>query len=189
VTGPWNLGEFRARLPAELQDDWSTAPMPAPTAADGYPGRSLAGGSSLVLFESARAKPAAWRFVEYLSEPAQQARFHELTGNLPSRRSAWALSALAGDPRAAAFAEQLGALSTLPKVPECEQIALRVAEAAEQIVRGARSVDDALALLDRDVDRMLEKRRWMLDRLAPASLAALHGNPAAAPRLATPEAR
>jgi hypothetical protein len=30
-------------------------------------------------------------------------------------------------------------------------------------VRGAKTVDDALAALDRDVDVMLEKRRWMLD--------------------------
>ena len=29
ITGPWNLGEFRSRLPPELQDDWTTAPLPA----------------------------------------------------------------------------------------------------------------------------------------------------------------
>ena len=29
VTGPWNLGEFRRRLPASLKDAWATAPLPA----------------------------------------------------------------------------------------------------------------------------------------------------------------
>ncbi|MBA3317819.1 MAG: extracellular solute-binding protein, partial [Gemmatimonadales bacterium] len=29
ITGPWNLGEFRKRLPADLQDHWATAPLPA----------------------------------------------------------------------------------------------------------------------------------------------------------------
>ena len=180
VTGPWNLGEFRARIPPELQSSWSTAPMPAPDGAAAYPGTSLAGGSSLVLFDRARDKRSAWRFLEYLSAPERQARFHELSGNLPARRSAWARSALAGDPRAAAFATQLTALSTLPRVPECEQIALRVAEAAEQVVRGARDLDSALALLDRDVDRILEKRRWMLDRGAPQALLAASRPPGAA---------
>ena len=31
ITGPWNLGRVRAsRIPADLQDDWATAPLPAP---------------------------------------------------------------------------------------------------------------------------------------------------------------
>src|SRR3712207_6280926 len=28
ITGPWNIGELRKRLPAELQDDWATTPLP-----------------------------------------------------------------------------------------------------------------------------------------------------------------
>jgi multiple sugar transport system substrate-binding protein len=151
--------------------------MPAPAAGAAYPGTSLAGGSSLVLFEAARGKEAAWRFIEFLSEPAQQAEFYRLSGNLPARRGAWVELGLAADPRAAAFETQLGALSSLPKVPECEQIAVRVADAVEQVVRGARTIDDALARLDRDVDRMLEKRRFLLDRKAeqgdPSAVAVL----------------
>ncbi|HKO55591.1 MAG TPA: extracellular solute-binding protein, partial [Thermoanaerobaculia bacterium] len=42
ITGPWNVGEFRKRLPAEMQDKWATAPLPARTA--GQPsGVSMAG--------------------------------------------------------------------------------------------------------------------------------------------------
>ncbi|MEO6488290.1 MAG: extracellular solute-binding protein, partial [Thermoanaerobaculia bacterium] len=49
ITGPWQIGEFRRRLPAEMEGKWTTAPLPAP---DGkpYPGTSLAGGGSLVIF-------------------------------------------------------------------------------------------------------------------------------------------
>jgi len=43
VTGPWNLGEFKRRLPPEMQGAWATAPFPGPDAA--HPGVSLAGGS------------------------------------------------------------------------------------------------------------------------------------------------
>src|SRR5690606_2668144 len=48
ITGPWNLGEFRRRLPDSLQQAWATAPLPGPTGAAS--GVSLAGGSSLVIF-------------------------------------------------------------------------------------------------------------------------------------------
>jgi multiple sugar transport system substrate-binding protein len=166
VTGPWNLGEFRKRLPADMQQRWATAPLPASDASAGYPGVSLAGGASLVIFRHAAEHDAAWRLVEFLAAPAQQARFYELTGDLPSSRSAWARTDLDADPRAAAFREQLGALAPLPKVPESEQIVARVAEAVEQVVRGSRTLDEALAALDADVDRMLEKRRWLLERKA-----------------------
>ncbi len=169
ITGPWNLGEFRRRLPAEMQDRWATAPLPPPEAGMPYPGVSLAGGASLVLFRSAPSPEAAWTWLEYLSEPAQQARFYELSGDLPARPSAWKLAGLAADPKAASFLAQLEHVAPTPKVPEWEQIATRVAECAEQVMRGSRDLDAALAALDADVDRMLEKRRWLLDRAEEVS--------------------
>jgi multiple sugar transport system substrate-binding protein len=172
ITGPWNLGEFHARLPASMEGRWSTAPLPAPRAEDGYPGASLAGGTSLVLFRHAAQPEAAWRWIEYLSEPAQQARFHELTGGLPARESAWERTGLAEDPLAAAFLAQLRRVEAPPKVPEWERIATRVAQCAEEVVRGSRDLDAALAALDADVDRMLEKRRWLLARQAEEAKAA-----------------
>lgn len=60
VTGPWNLGEFRRRLPAAFQDRWSTAPLPAADDGAPYPGASLAGGASLVMFRAARLPEETW---------------------------------------------------------------------------------------------------------------------------------
>jgi multiple sugar transport system substrate-binding protein len=166
ITGPWNLGEFRNRLPPEMQDRWATAPLPPPEPGMPYPGASLAGGSSLVLFRHARHPEAAWQWLEYLSEPAQQARFYQLSGDLPARPSAWRLAGLADDPKAASFLVQLQHAISTPKVPEWERIATRVAECAEQVMRGGRDLDAALDALDADVDHILEKRRWLLDRKA-----------------------
>lgn len=164
ITGPWNLGEFRRRLPLELQDAWATAPMPGPTGPAS--GLSLAGGSSLVVFRDSPHADAAWKLIEYLSRPEQQRRFHELTGSLPARTAAWQDSDLATDPRAAAFWEQLQRVEPLPAVPEIESIMIRLQEYAEAAIRGGVPVERALAALDRDTDRILEKRRWLLDRAA-----------------------
>ena len=168
ITGPWNLGEFRKRMPPEMQDRWSTAPLPPPEEGMPYPGLSVAFGSSLVIFDQAREPEAAWKWLQYLYEPAQQARFYELSGDLPARPSAWKTAGLADDPKAVAFLTQLGNVKSMPKVPEWEQIATRVAECAEQVMRGGRDLDAALADLDSDVDRMLDKRRWLMDREAKA---------------------
>jgi multiple sugar transport system substrate-binding protein len=159
ITGPWNLGEFRRRLPAEQQDDWATAPLPGP--APGVPGVSLAGGSSLVVFRGSDKQDAAWRLVEYLSEPAQQVRFFHLTGDLPAHRTAWDDTSFTGDPRALAFRQQLEHVVPTPAVPEWEQIADQVWRRAESAIRGAATVDQALAALDADAARILAKRRWL----------------------------
>lgn len=169
ITGPWNLGEFARRLPPELQDAWATAPMPGPDGAES--GVSLAGGSSLVLFRGARHHEAAWRLIEFLSRPEQQVRFYHLTGDLPARREAWTDSALARDARIRSFGEQLQRAVPTPKVPEWELITARLQEKVEMAVRGAMPPDSALAALDREVNRILEKRRWLLEREGGAAAA------------------
>jgi multiple sugar transport system substrate-binding protein len=50
----------------------------------------------------------------------------------------------------------------MPKIPEWEQIASKVRERSELAARGGASAGEALDLLDRDADRILEKRRWLL---------------------------
>lgn len=162
ITGPWNIGEFKKRLPAERQDDWMTAPLPGP----GGPGASIAGGSSLAIFERSEQKEAAWKLIEYLSRPETQIRFFELTGDLPPRRSVWKSSLLADDPYAQAFREQLERTEAPPAVPEWERIGQQMRVVSERAVVGQISPTQFRAVLDADTDEILEKRRWKLAREA-----------------------
>ena len=170
ITGPWNVGEFKRRLPESVQDKWMTAPMPA---ADGhpYPGASLAGGASMVIFRRSQHKEAAWKLIEFLSEPAQQERFANLTGDLPAIRAAWETPSLARDPYMKAFRAQLENVVPTPPVPEWEQIATAVYETVQMAVRGVPNAR-ALATLDQKTNTILEKRRWVLAHQASAEAAA-----------------
>jgi multiple sugar transport system substrate-binding protein len=159
-SGPWNIGEFKRRLPSDKQGTWMTAPLPGP---DG-PGASIAGGSSLVLFRASRHKAAAWQLIEYLSQPSIQRRLHDLSGDLPPRRSAWTEGSLADDVYARAFRDQLERVKPAPKVPEWERIATEMRVVAEHLVHGELTVDQAAAELDARADRILEKRRSLLPR-------------------------
>lgn len=165
ISGPWNIGEFKRRLPAELADAWTTAELPGP---DG-PGASIAGGASLAMFRRSRRKPEAWALVSYLSRPEVQLEFYRLTGDLPPRRSTWAMPlaggrTLAEDRHAAAFRRQLERVRPPPAVPEWERIAQEMQLAAARVVGGRETEDAAVRGLDARVDGILEKRRWMLDR-------------------------
>jgi multiple sugar transport system substrate-binding protein len=160
ISGPWNIAEFKRRLPAGVQGDWATAPLPGPEG----PGASIAGGSSLVVFRASPSKAAAWQLIEYLSRPDVQRRFHELTGDLPPRRGAWREPPLADDVYARAFRDQLERVKPAPKVAEWERIADQMRLVAERAVSGQLSVDQAAKELDARAADILEKRRWMLAR-------------------------
>ena len=160
ISGPWNIAKFKERLPLQQQNDWMTMPLPGPNG----PGASLANGTSFVVFRQSQHKAAAWKLIQYLSLPETQAKFHALTGDLPPRRSPWQASALASDPHAKAFREQLERAVPTPKVPEWERIAQEMRVIGEEVANGRMSVDEAAEEMDRRADRFLEKRRWMLDQ-------------------------
>jgi multiple sugar transport system substrate-binding protein len=164
LSGPWDIGEFKRRLPPELADAWITAELPGPNG----PGMSTAGGASLAMFKRSRHKPEAWALISYLSRPDVQLQFYRLTGDLPARRSAWSMplngATLAQDRHAAAFHRQLERVRAAPAVPEWERIEKEMQLAATRAVHGVTDLDTTVKTLDARVDGILEKRRWMLDR-------------------------
>ncbi|WP_326543744.1 extracellular solute-binding protein [Pseudorhodoferax sp.] len=160
VSGPWSIGELKRRLPPDQQASWGCAALPGPHG----PGASIAGGASLVVHKHSPHQQDAWSLLEYMNEPAVQARFYELTGNLPSRRSAWQLAGLHADDRTAAFADQLQRVKPAPAVLEWERIVVEMQRAAEQLVREGGELAPTLAALDMQVDEILAKRRWLLQQ-------------------------
>jgi len=159
LSGPWNIGEFRKRLPPEQQGEWGTVALPGPNG----PGASNAGGSSLVIYRASKHKDDAWALIEFLSRPAIQARFYEILGDMPPRRSSWLAPALKDDDKATAFRDQLERVKPTPPVAEWERIVTEMQLVAAQAGHGDLTIDQAAEEIDRRADRLLEKRRWMLD--------------------------
>lgn len=159
-SGPWNIPEFKKWMIGNLSDKWSTAPMPGYK--NEYPGLSLAGGSSLVIFKNSKYKNEVWKLIEFLSEPEMQLKVYKLTNNLPSVINAWKDSSLSEDIYMKAFYLQLQNVVPTPKIPEWEQIVYsKLQQYAEFAARGVITTEEALIKLDEDVNRILEKRRWM----------------------------
>ncbi len=163
ISGPWNIGEMTRRLPQSMQNAWDTAPLPALRHED-YPGLSLAGGSSLVVFRSSEHKQLAWSWIEYLSRTSAQSEFYHQTGDLPSRMESWTSLGLSDKKPTAAFFQQLKSVKNTPQVPEWEQIAMKLQQYLEYVVFGQWTSEQAMVLLDQDVNKILEKRRWLKSR-------------------------
>jgi len=163
ISGPWDIGNLRDRLPPEQQDKWSTAPLPAPDGTP-YPGASLSGGSSLVISSRSKKQDACWKLIEFLSRPEIQMRFYEESGDLPAHRAAWASPRLANDQQIAAFRIQLDHTVALPRIPEWENVATSIFESGQLATRGRYNAREGALELDKKVNAMLEKRRWVLAR-------------------------
>ncbi|GMU96121.1 sugar ABC transporter substrate-binding protein [Ignavibacterium album] len=159
-SGPWNIPEFKKWMTGNPADKLATAPMPGYR--DEYPGLSLAGGSSLVIFKNSKHKNEVWKLIEFLSEPEIQLKVYRVTNNLPSVIEAWNDSSLANDIYMKAFYQQLQRVTSAPKIPEWEQIVFsKLQQYAEFAARGVMTTEEALKKLDEDADRILEKRRWL----------------------------
>ncbi len=162
ITGPWNIGEFTRRISPALQHEWMTAPLPSMDTT--YPGVSLPLGTSLVMFKNSKHKEASWKLIEFLSSVEQSIAFYKITGNLPPRKSAWNDSSLASNKYIHAFYQQLQRVEPLPQIPEWEQIVIKLQLYVEYIATKTISVDEALKRFDSEVDQMLEKRRWIVEK-------------------------
>ncbi|MBI5727574.1 MAG: sugar ABC transporter substrate-binding protein [Ignavibacteriales bacterium] len=161
ITGPWNVTEFQKRLPADKQNAWMTAPLPSP---DGnYPGYSLAGGASLVVNALSKNKVAAWKFIEYLSKPETQLTFYKLVSSLPAVTAVWKDPVFTRNIYMKAFYDQLQKTKATPKVPEWEQIVTqKIQTSADFVSRRLLTTEQAVKSLDADVNKILEKRRWVI---------------------------
>ena len=71
---------------------------------------------------------------------------------------------MANDPYLKAFEAQLARAEAVPKAPEWERIVTEMQIVAERMVRGEYTPEQAGREIDRRADRLLEKRRWMIEQ-------------------------
>lgn len=162
ISGPWNIPEFKKWMKDSTGEKWGTMPLPGKHSS---PGVSLAGGSSLVMFKSSKYKPEVWKFIEFLSTKKTQLEFYKVTNNLPALRSAWDEPIFRDDPFIKSFYEQFQYVMPTPKIAEWEQIVFsKLQQYAEYAARGTMTAEEAMKEMDKGVDIILEKRRWMISR-------------------------
>ncbi|HQT92548.1 MAG TPA: extracellular solute-binding protein, partial [Candidatus Kryptobacter bacterium] len=155
ISGPWNIDQLRDRVPY-LDGKWAVAPLPV-----NKNRAANAGGSSLVIFRDSKVKKAAWKLIEFLSHPDIQLKFYKTTYDLPAVKSTWKDSTLFGNPMVATFYEQLEAARAFPRIPEWEQVTGKMGQWIATIVWKRNTLSQALKGMNTDINRVLEKRRWL----------------------------
>lgn len=154
------IGQFRRLAPGFAADRWGAAATPSPSGHAGV----WAAGNSLGVSATSRQPERAWALVDFLCSVPTELHLHAITGDLPSRPAAWAAPALAGSPIETAVGRQIARAVPGPIVPETARIGTEVQLVAEHMVRGEYGVDAAAREMNRRVDAILAKRRWLLDQ-------------------------
>lgn len=137
---------------------WGTARLAGPNG----PGPVSGDSASLCVAAGTTRPAAAWALVRHMTSRASELTFQRMIGNLPARIDAWNSPQLA-QPVLAAFREQMTQPAPIPPAVEWERIQIEVQLAAERVVRGLQTIDEALTALDARVDRLLAQRRALVD--------------------------
>ena len=140
ISGPWETGLVED---AGLSTDkFAVAPLPAEQSGMGT---SFIGGGDLAVFQDAKNRDGAWKFVQWMTQPDVQSSWYETVKDLPAVTSSWNAGKLASDPMLAVFGKQLEQGESPPTTPTWEQVAAVIDSDIEQVVKGKKSVDDAVS--------------------------------------------
>ncbi|MFF4658986.1 extracellular solute-binding protein [Streptomyces sp. NPDC001381] len=132
--GAWAGGSFHKDAP-ELDGKWKTMPVPYSEQPAGF-----AGGSDLAVFKDAKNPDAAWKFAQFLTEPANLATYAKATGSLPPSPQAWSEGKLTEDENMKAFDEQLKVSKAPPAITTWQQIADAIDSELEKLILGKATV-------------------------------------------------
>ena len=141
ISGPYNIGNLEKAGGAEFAAKYAVAKVPENKSAT-----SFVGGSNLAVFKDSENRDTAWKLVKWLSQADVQAKWYQMTGDLPAVEAAWEDPSLADDEKLAVFGEQLKDTNSPPSVPTWTQVAAQGDTQLEQIVKTGK--DPAQAMKD-----------------------------------------
>lgn len=101
---------------------------------------AFAGGTDLAVFKEAKNPDTAWKFAQFLTEPANLATYSKATGSLPPSPQAWTEGKLTEDENLKPFAEQLEVGKAPPAITTWQQIADAIDSELEKLTLGKATV-------------------------------------------------
>ena len=153
ISGPWMIELVRNELGKEYEGRWDVAMMPKKR----FP-TSFVGGCNLVVFKGSKHKQAAWKFIEFMSQPEIQVEWYKIIADLPAVKSAWQDPFFNDKPMVRVFGEQLNYTKSPPNIPEWEQIADAMQRRMEELILDKMNLFQTLGTLTKDINEILEKK-------------------------------
>jgi multiple sugar transport system substrate-binding protein len=148
-SGPWHMSLIEKAGGTDIEGKWAVAPVPSKVSST-----SFVGGSNLVVFKESQNQPLAWKFVEYLSDPATQVAWYEQATVLPAVKSAWEDPNLKDDQNVAAFGEQLQSAKAQPAIATWSEISTAMNSSLEKLTTGSMTPQEAADEMQAEAERI-----------------------------------
>jgi multiple sugar transport system substrate-binding protein len=151
-SGPWHMSILNDTAP-KLKGKWKVAHWPTKQTAT-----SFVGGANLVVFNGSEHKEAAWKFVEFATNPDTQARWYKTVAALPSTKAGWERPELtSADENLKVFQAQLEDAKSPPNLATWEQLATKINTWIERVAAGKASAEDAAKGMQADAQALVKK--------------------------------
>jgi len=147
ISGPWMVAGVEKVGGAGFKDKYAVMKIPAAKVSS-----SFVGGSNFVVFKNSQNRDSAWKFVQFLADPANQVAWWGLSTDLPSVASAWQDPKLTGDDKLAVFGEQLKTAQAPPPFPTWEQAIAGFDSAMERITKTGADPAQQLKTVQQQAD-------------------------------------
>lgn len=151
LQGPTAVSQVEELGGDDIKGKYATVTLPAMDDSSDM-GTSYLGGSGLVTFKDSKNKQAAWKFIQWTSQPDVQAKWYTLSSDLPAAQSAWDDDALTSSTTLTAFGDQLEHAQGVPAFTTWAQVSSAADRTFEQIAKGQVSVADGLKSLQSEAD-------------------------------------
>lgn len=136
VNGPWSTADILQGKEFAKSSNLGVAPIPKGPAGQGSP----VGGNGFVVSRNSKNVDAAYRFIYWLTSPAQQAEFAAKNNLLPSRTSSYKQAAVKKNRIIVDFLKQMKVATARPVDPRAGQIYTDFGPNVQKILRGEVSV-------------------------------------------------
>ncbi|GAB4083478.1 extracellular solute-binding protein [Myceligenerans cantabricum] len=140
VSGPWERANLLTTAGDDFEDSFGVVPLPR----DEETG-SFIGGSNLAVLADAANPDAAWKFVQFATDPATQVDWFGVSSDLPAVQASWDDPALADDDAVAVYEGVLETARSTPAIPTWAEIEHELDLLIEQVIAGDLSPEDAAA--------------------------------------------
>lgn len=151
LQGPTAVSQVEELGGDDIKGKYATVTLPAMDDSSDM-GTSYLGGSGLVTFKDSKNKQAAWKFIQWTSQPDVQAKWYTLSSDLPAAQSAWDDDALTSSTTLTAFGDQFEHAQGVPAFTTWAQVSSAADRTFEQIAKGQVSVADGLKSLQSEAD-------------------------------------
>lgn len=151
LSGPWDIPGLTEAGGEGFGDKFSVATIPASSSGTST---SFAAGANLAVFKAAKNPDAAWKLIQWLTEPDVQADWFEAVNDLPAQEVAWNDPALSENTKVSVFGDQLQSTKTAPPLTSWTQVSAAADTEVEQMIRGGKTPAEALAQIQSTADSL-----------------------------------